>query len=302
MADDDAYSTQLMQLWTTGFDACHQLYEEDKLDACFEQVQRELVDQSMPLYHRMRFLLLFAACSDDWYEADDAIARCENIWQSTRSYHTPGADERVDDGLYEVRQLLDTMRRDLDLKPRVLIDREVEEENEDVDMAEDSEEEAEEEEDEEVDEEEEYDEDDFTAPVSVKSGLEILPKALDPQGSVPSESKPPILPELKARSTSGFDAVFNHWKELENAESADDSGRIGNKSKKPFRSIGVPKDQVIVEEKGAMEGKAGVEEDEREVKIEPEADKTEREVEIEKMHRVSEMPLRSANIRVPKRE
>jgi hypothetical protein len=128
------YSAQVVKSWNTAYNACLQLYEYDKLDKCIAVAQRHLKDDSMPLYHRMLFELILAGSIGSWWEAGDHFRRCEGIWQNTHAHHQNDADELVQDSLADIRQLLDNMKREHDLKPRSMEDprlAEYEEEEED---------------------------------------------------------------------------------------------------------------------------------------------------------------------------
>jgi hypothetical protein len=115
-------SAQAMESWSTAYNACHKLCEDKKLDECVRVAKRHLRDESMPLYHRMLFELILAGSIGDWYEANDAIRRCNAIWHNTHAYHQNDPDEYVQESLAEIRQLLDDARRDHDMKPRAMED------------------------------------------------------------------------------------------------------------------------------------------------------------------------------------
>jgi hypothetical protein len=116
------YSAQVVKSWNTAYNACLQLYEDDKLEKCIAVVQRHLEDDSMPLYHRMLFELILGGSIGSWWEAGDHFRRCEGIWQNTYAHHQNDADELVQDSLADIRQLLDNMQREHDLKPRSMED------------------------------------------------------------------------------------------------------------------------------------------------------------------------------------
>jgi hypothetical protein len=116
------YSAQVVKPWNTAYNACLQLYEDDKLEKCIAVVQRHLEDDSMPLYHRMLFELILGGSIGSWWEAGDHFRRCEGIWQNTYAHHQNDADELVQDSLADIRQLLDNMQREHDLKPRSMED------------------------------------------------------------------------------------------------------------------------------------------------------------------------------------
>jgi hypothetical protein len=83
---------------------------------------------SMPLYHRMKFELVLASCLGDWWEAEDALNRCEIIWQSTHAYHKQDADadadanDLVQQSLRDIREVLDRARAQHDVQPHAAED------------------------------------------------------------------------------------------------------------------------------------------------------------------------------------
>jgi len=123
MADD--YSPQVLESRAAKYDECYQLYDDDRLEECIDTIESHLTDSSVPIYHRMKFEIVLAACLGDWYEADDAIVRCEDLWQSTNAaYQQRDADdddadddELVQEGLQDIRELLDGLRFHHDALP-----------------------------------------------------------------------------------------------------------------------------------------------------------------------------------------
>jgi hypothetical protein len=172
MADRSGYSAQVLQSWSTAYSACFQLYEDDKLEECIDTAESDLSDMSMPLYYRMKYELVLASCLGDWWEAEDALNRCENIWQSTHAYHEHDADagadadanNRVQECLRNIRELLDGARAEHDVlphavkDPRMAEDEDFEYDDDDLRMADDFEEDEENEENEEDEEDEDFEE------------------------------------------------------------------------------------------------------------------------------------------------
>jgi hypothetical protein len=73
------HSEQTPEQWSTAYNACRQLCDEEKLDECIRVAKRHLKDTSMPLYYRMLFELILARSIGCWYEANGAIRRCEAV-------------------------------------------------------------------------------------------------------------------------------------------------------------------------------------------------------------------------------
>jgi hypothetical protein len=160
MTDRSGYPAQVLLSWSTAYSACFQLYEDDKLEACIDTAESHLSDMSMPLWHRMKFELVLASCLRDWWEAEDALNRCEIIWQSTHAYHKQDADADADadannlvqESLRDIRELLDGARAQHDVRPhaaedpRVAEDGDFEYDDDDLRMADDFEEDEEDEE------------------------------------------------------------------------------------------------------------------------------------------------------------
>ena len=130
MADRSGDSAQVLQSWSAPFIACFELYDDDKLEACIDTAESHLSDMSMPLYYRMKFELVLAACLGDWWEAKDALNRCENIWQSAHAYQKHHADDDAvadandlaQESLRDIRELLDDARAQHDAQPHAVKD------------------------------------------------------------------------------------------------------------------------------------------------------------------------------------
>ena len=140
----DGHFAEVQKSWSAAYDRCYRLYDDDKLEECIEVAERHLKDDSMPLYHRMIFELLLGGSLGCWYEAGDAIRRCEAIWHNTHAHHQHDTDKLVQDSLAEIRQLLDGMQREHVMQPRAMEDprlegyegdEEDEEEDDDLDVA-----------------------------------------------------------------------------------------------------------------------------------------------------------------------
>jgi len=113
---DPALAAQVLKARSTAYDVCYQLYDEDKLEECIESAESQLGDSSIPFYDRMLFELLLAACLDDWWEAKDALDRCDSIC------HLCDPDESNQEALREIRELLDGLRADLALELHAMED------------------------------------------------------------------------------------------------------------------------------------------------------------------------------------
>ena len=122
MADNSGYSVEVLKSWAAAYNACYQLYKDKKLEECIVLVEHHLRDDSMPLYHRMLFEIIFGGILASWYEAGDAIARCEAIWHNTNAHHKNATDECIQGSLTEIRQLLDALQRAHAMKPRAMED------------------------------------------------------------------------------------------------------------------------------------------------------------------------------------
>ena len=136
----DGHFAEVQKSWSAAYDRCYRLYDDDKLEGCIEVAERHLKDDSMPLYHRMIFELLLGGSLGCWYEAGDAIRRCEAIWHNTHAHHQHDTDKLVQDSLAEIRQLLDGMQREHVMQPRAMEDPRLEGYEEDEEDEEDEEE------------------------------------------------------------------------------------------------------------------------------------------------------------------
>jgi hypothetical protein len=131
----DADHAHAFQLWSHAFNVCQNLYDDDEIEECINATEQDLNDPSMPLYHRIRYGLLLCGCHEDWYEANDALIRCEAIFQSVSTNHKDDPDEDVQESLQEIREMIDGVRGILDTQLREMEeDDEDDEEVDDVDM------------------------------------------------------------------------------------------------------------------------------------------------------------------------
>jgi hypothetical protein len=55
------------------------LYNDDMLDECAEGAEESLKDYDMPLYHRMKVLIMLANIQVGWEPAEDYLIRAENL-------------------------------------------------------------------------------------------------------------------------------------------------------------------------------------------------------------------------------
>lgn len=129
MEDTKYRSAYIMNSWTKRFGECHALYhseDSDKLELCVETVERELSDDTMPLWFRMRFSIMLGGLLEDWREAQTAIDKCNWIWHAARKYqdtHDTAERERVMAGLTLIRGMLDVLeRRQVELRPEGMED------------------------------------------------------------------------------------------------------------------------------------------------------------------------------------
>ena len=118
----DRHSAEVQKSWSAAYGRCYRLYDDDKLEECIVLAERHLKDDSMPLYHRMLFEILLGGNLGCWYEAGDAIMRCEAIWHNTHAYHQNDTDRLVQDGLANIRQLFDGLQREHAMRPRAMED------------------------------------------------------------------------------------------------------------------------------------------------------------------------------------
>jgi hypothetical protein len=90
------------------------LYNDDMLDECAEGAEELIQDYAMPLYHRMKVLILLANVQVGWEPAEGYLVRAEAVWRFIRRANPKGADATTDKYLAEIRDLLDELRRDIE--------------------------------------------------------------------------------------------------------------------------------------------------------------------------------------------
>jgi hypothetical protein len=90
------------------------LYNDDMLDECADGAEELIQDYSMPLYHRMKVLILLANVQVGWEPAEAYLVRAEAVWQFIRRVNPQGADATTDRYLVEIRHLLDEITRDIE--------------------------------------------------------------------------------------------------------------------------------------------------------------------------------------------
>jgi hypothetical protein len=93
-----------------------QLYNDDMLDECAEGAEELLQDYSLPLYHRMKVLILLADVQIEWELAESCLVRSEALWRHIRRANPAGADAATDKYLVEIRGLLDDLTTSIEEK------------------------------------------------------------------------------------------------------------------------------------------------------------------------------------------
>jgi hypothetical protein len=88
-----------------------QLYNDDMLDECAEGAEELLKDYDMPLYHRMKVLIMLANIQVGWEPAEDYLIRAENLWHSIRRTNPEGTNAATDRYLAEIRDFLDDVKK-----------------------------------------------------------------------------------------------------------------------------------------------------------------------------------------------
>jgi hypothetical protein len=104
---------------------CQNFYDDDELEECVNATEQDLDNPAMPLYYRMRYELLLAGSREglcEWWEAEDALTRCEAIFHSTSTNHKDDIDENIQKSLQELRELLDIVRAHHAVQPHTLED------------------------------------------------------------------------------------------------------------------------------------------------------------------------------------
>jgi hypothetical protein len=104
---------------------CQNSYDDDELEECVNATEQDLDNPAMPLYYRMRYELLLAGSREglcEWWEAEDALTRCEAIFHSTSTNHKDDIDENIQKSLQELRELLDSVRAHHAVQPHTLED------------------------------------------------------------------------------------------------------------------------------------------------------------------------------------
>jgi hypothetical protein len=92
------------------------LYNDDMLDECAEGAEELLQDYSLPLYHRMKVLILLADVQVERELAESCLVRSEALWRHIRRANPAGADAATDKYLAEIRGLLDDLTTSIEEK------------------------------------------------------------------------------------------------------------------------------------------------------------------------------------------
>jgi hypothetical protein len=119
----DGYADPAFEQWNNAFNACQNLYDDDELEECVNATEQDLDDPSMPLYHRMRYELLLAGSHEglcEWWQAEDALTRCEAIFHSTSTNHKDDTDESIQKCLRDLRELIEGVRAHHAVQPHTL--------------------------------------------------------------------------------------------------------------------------------------------------------------------------------------
>lgn len=89
------------------------LYNTDQLDECLSEAHKLLEDPAMPRYHRIKTLILLANMVETWTEADYLRMQAETLYQLVRRWHPVGEDSVLDEGMEELRKLLNDLNEAL---------------------------------------------------------------------------------------------------------------------------------------------------------------------------------------------
>lgn len=107
----DEWEPGILQSWTDAYNATHQLHEDDDLERCIQTAEGYLLVNAMPRYHRMKFLLLLAACLDDTSEVDDILRHVNELLLAAESHYAHLVyDARVQATLAEIKGELDLLQ------------------------------------------------------------------------------------------------------------------------------------------------------------------------------------------------
>ena len=85
------------------------LFDADKLKDCIAFAHELLADREIPLYHRMKVLIILASTVGNWYEAEGYLMDAESIWKIHRHWHPEGEHEWLDESMAEIRFELDAL-------------------------------------------------------------------------------------------------------------------------------------------------------------------------------------------------
>jgi hypothetical protein len=110
MTSDGITSDSIIdEAFTNGFNEANDLYNEGILDRCIEKSYALLNDPAIPIFHRIKTLILLASTLGDWNDANEHRIEAETLWRAVRRWHPQGRDTIVDEHMTEIRGTLDEL-------------------------------------------------------------------------------------------------------------------------------------------------------------------------------------------------
>lgn len=81
----------LDQVFNEGYGEAAKYYHEERLEECIEKNTCELLnDPAVPLYPRIKLLILPGAVAEDWSEANDCCVNAEGLRRMVRNWNSVG--------------------------------------------------------------------------------------------------------------------------------------------------------------------------------------------------------------------
>jgi len=100
---------RVLDAFTNAYNEMQKLYDDDNLEEMYESAQILPADDAVPLYHRMKTLLLLSSVTSDLDEAQRYRAQAEASWRIVSGQHALGRHSEVDTELSRCRKCLDEL-------------------------------------------------------------------------------------------------------------------------------------------------------------------------------------------------
>jgi hypothetical protein len=111
-SETEYFSNSVVRRYNNLYQQAHDFVDIESFSSAIEFIEDILHNKKCPPTFRVRFMVLCSVCFDDWDKRSAYLDKAENLWQSLRRNNPIGRNETTDEILDELRDDIDTTRRD----------------------------------------------------------------------------------------------------------------------------------------------------------------------------------------------